>query len=349
MRDVLAIGPRILIVVDDDEAFFFSIERAFATNHNIALWVVTSADEAVQHLGRHAVDVAVVDVLVPGVDGIAVCRRLRAAAPALRVMMATEHLTAEVLEAALRAGASRVLQKPFGVARLVAASSSSTDEAARRGALIEAHLELARNIAGRLARSYQALLAPDEIEALARLGLCEAASRFDSARAEPFLAFAERRIRGAVMDEVRRLGAHTRGGQVRMRRITEARRALERTHGEPGDADVAAHLGMTPEEVARAQAPTRAVFAPLDDDCASPEEPPDQLAEQTEALALVAHGRRALSPLGQAIIAMHYDEEMSFGAIAKALGIGIGRVMQLHARSLESLRREVARGPREPS
>jgi len=58
----------------------------------------------------------------------------------------------------------------------------------RHAALIEAHLDLARNIAGRLVRSYQAMLAPDEIEALARLGLCEAARRFEATYQLPFVA-----------------------------------------------------------------------------------------------------------------------------------------------------------------
>lgn len=226
-------------------------------------------------------------------------------------------------------------------ARQVDDTEDDIDARARR-TLIEKHLELARNIAGRLARSYQTMLAPEDIEALARLGLCEAASRFDPRRAEPFLAFAERRIRGAVMDEVRRLGAHTRGGRIRRRLITETRRKLERTHGESGDAAVAEHLQISPEEVARALAPTRVVFAPLEAEaCESSGPRPDEAAEDAQALEQVARAKQALPPLDQVIIEMYYDRELSFSAIAKELGISVGRTMSVHARALEQLRRDL--------
>ncbi|MBA3502590.1 MAG: hypothetical protein H0T65_19670, partial [Deltaproteobacteria bacterium] len=90
-----------------------------------------------------------------------------------------------------------------------------------RQQLIASHVDVARNIARRLGRSYGWMLEPDDIQGSAmpdafkifgwfmlvtslilyfvprKLHLCEAATRFDSTRAEPFVAFAEQRIRGA--------------------------------------------------------------------------------------------------------------------------------------------------------
>jgi len=311
---------------------------------------------------------------MPDLDGIEVCRRLRETAPHLVVMVASGALTDRLREEALRAGARRVLAKPYGVPQIAEAASELVDElvgelvgdadreaataepAERAGqergassaqaaliqALIQAHLDLARNIAGRLARSYHAVLPPDDIEALARLGLCEAASRFDPARGEPFVAFAERRIRGAVMDAVRRLGAHTRGGQRQLRRIEETRRALQQAHGTVTDGDVAAHLGLSLDKVLQARTPTRVVAVPLEGDHVSPESGSEQLVAQAQVRALIDQARQVLPSLDQAILTMHYEQELPFHAIARALRVGVGRVIQRHALALDRLRRAVA-------
>jgi RNA polymerase sigma factor for flagellar operon FliA len=355
-----------VIVVDDDIAFLRGIKRAAGTHRDIYLSIAPTGHDALRHVGQQPADLAVVDLFMPDLDGIEVCRRLRETSPHLVVMVASGAITDRLRDEALRAGARRVLAKPYGVPQIAEAASELVADAGReasateptepaersgsgqerggssaRSALIQAHLDLARNIAGRLARSYHAVLPPEDIEALARLGLCEAASRFDPERGEPFVAFAERRIRGAVMDEVRRLGAHTRGGQRQLRRIEETRRALQQAHGTVTDGDVAAHLGLSLDKVLQARTPTRVVAVPFEGDHVSPESGADQLVAQAQVRALIEQARKVLPRLDQAILTMHYEQELSFHAIGRALGIGVGRVIQRHALALDRLRRAV--------
>jgi RNA polymerase sigma factor (sigma-70 family) len=77
------------------------------------------------------------------------------------------------------------------------------DGEARRKLIVD-HIHVALGIARKLARRYHSMLAPADFTGAAMVGLCEAAGRFDRSRVEPFVAFAELRIRGAVLDEVRR-------------------------------------------------------------------------------------------------------------------------------------------------
>ena len=133
--------------------------------------------------------------------------------------------------------------------------SAAPKELELRQRLIEAHVDTARNIARALARRYGKMIDPDDIDGCAMVGLCEAAARFDRTRVEPFVAFAERRIRGAVLDEIRRLGMQGRVRHKRQRRISTARREIAQAGAEPTDHRIAMHLGISVEVSVRWTAP----------------------------------------------------------------------------------------------
>ena len=77
-------------------------------------------------------------------------------------------------------------------------------EPSAQEALILAHIDMAKRIALRIGRRLPEWLTQDDIVAAAMVGLSEAAARYSEARGESFIAFAEKRIRGAVFDELRR-------------------------------------------------------------------------------------------------------------------------------------------------
>src|SRR5689334_11936213 len=93
--------------------------------------------------------------------------------------------------------------------------------------LIQEHIEMARRIALRVARRLPAWIGSDDVVAAAMVGLTEAAQRYDGSRGEPFVAFAEKRIRGAVLDELRRGDVMTRRARVAARKVGEATARLE--------------------------------------------------------------------------------------------------------------------------
>src|SRR5664279_5944338 len=103
---------------------------------------------------------------------------------------------------------------------------------AARNALIRDHADAARRIALRMARRCPDWIQRDDIVSAGMLGLIEAADRYDDKRQEPFLSFAEHRIRGAILDELRRGDIMPRRVRQLARKVTTTIRELE-SGGDP--------------------------------------------------------------------------------------------------------------------
>jgi len=332
------VNIRRLVIVDDDPLYLRAMQRNFArADDELELALLSDAGTAIDYVGRADADMVVMDVFMPGLNGIEACRRLRAQSVDTVIVLTSSDMTGDLRQAALDAGASFVLAKPYNLATL----SALCDPAERRAALIASHLELARNLAAPLARSCSALLAPADVEALARLGLCEAAARFDPARPEPFTAYAARRIRGAVLDEVRRLSTHTRATRTRLRAIARARDDLMRAGLGAGDDEVAARLGLPASAVADAHALTRITFVMLDVDAQGSDDDPAAAAEHAEILERLARAKAMLSPVEAAIIERCYTEDLTLRTIARKLGLELATAERVHARALAKLRRAI--------
>ena len=110
--------PRVLIA-DDDRAIRESLERALELE---GYDTVTVADgvEALTRSRHEAFDALVVDVMMPGVDGLAVCRVLRADGDRTPVLMLTARVETPDRVAGLDAGADDYLSKPFELDELLA-------------------------------------------------------------------------------------------------------------------------------------------------------------------------------------------------------------------------------------
>ncbi len=111
-------GPRIL-VVDDDERVLGALRRAL-TLKGFAPAVAADGEQALSALAVGAPDAIVLDVMMPGVDGIEVCRRIRAAGDRTPILMLTAADAVEERVRGLEAGADDYLAKPFALEELVA-------------------------------------------------------------------------------------------------------------------------------------------------------------------------------------------------------------------------------------
>src|SRR5262249_30096001 len=107
---------------------------------------------------------------------------------------------------------------------------------AERDRLISEHVEIARRISLRMARRCPDWIAREDLSAAGLPGPPRAAERSDASRNEPFLSFAEKRIRGAVLDELRRGDIMPRRVRQLARKIGATIQQLEREKGEtPND------------------------------------------------------------------------------------------------------------------
>jgi two-component system, OmpR family, response regulator MprA len=131
-----------VLVVDDEPAVRTALERALGLDRYD---VRTAADgrAALDHLVDHRVDAIVLDVAMPGVDGLEVCRRLRAAGDRTPVLMLTARDAIDDRVAGLDAGADDYLVKPFSLKELKARLRALLRRVEPGGALLRlADLEL---------------------------------------------------------------------------------------------------------------------------------------------------------------------------------------------------------------
>jgi len=109
-----------VLVVDDERAVRESLRRALELE-GYGVELAADGEEALERLGAPApADAVILDVLMPGIDGLEVCRRLRASANAVPVLMLTARAEIDSRVAGLDAGADDYLSKPFALAELLA-------------------------------------------------------------------------------------------------------------------------------------------------------------------------------------------------------------------------------------
>jgi two-component system response regulator MprA len=109
-----------VLVVDDERAVRESLRRALELEGYV-VELAADGEEALERLGAQtAADAVILDVLMPGIDGLEVCRRLRAGANAVPVLMLTARAEVDSRVAGLDAGADDYLPKPFALAELLA-------------------------------------------------------------------------------------------------------------------------------------------------------------------------------------------------------------------------------------
>jgi two-component system, OmpR family, response regulator MprA len=108
-----------ILVVDDDAALRKALSRVLAS-HGFQVEVAEDGEEALAQLRAHAFDAVVLDVMMPGRDGITVCEQLRSEGEQLPVLMLTARDAVRDRVVGLEAGADDYLVKPFANEELVA-------------------------------------------------------------------------------------------------------------------------------------------------------------------------------------------------------------------------------------
>jgi RNA polymerase sigma factor for flagellar operon FliA len=184
------------------------------------------------------------------------------------------------------------------------------------------------------------------------LGLMDAANRFDEDRGIKFETFAERRVRGAMIDALRR-EAWPRGVRRARRELEAAREALRLELGyEPSLADLAARVGSDEKRLNRtivrintiestspisagdhvSEASLPAVLVP------SEPEAPDAAYSRAETQGRVHRAISELPPRERRLISLYYFGDVTMKQIGAELGVNESRVSQLHARAIQRLR-----------
>jgi RNA polymerase sigma factor for flagellar operon FliA len=209
-------------------------------------------------------------------------------------------------------------------------ASCRQGNSASRCTLIERYAPLATSVARRMRVPTGALMGRDDVESAAVVGLIDAVDRYDPDRGVPFEGYAGLRIRGAILDELRRLDDHTRDDRRR------ARVTAEDTEPEIGAYGATLSLDLLLESGDR--------------DWAADDETSD-VYENQDLRTRVEDALRCLPPRQREVLARYYGDSLTLRQSALKMGISEARACQLHGRAIQNLRHELAAmaGPRRVS
>ncbi|MGD9598616.1 MAG: RNA polymerase sigma factor FliA [Steroidobacteraceae bacterium] len=211
-------------------------------------------------------------------------------------------------------------------------------------ALVARHAELVKRIAYHLAGRLPPSVEVDDLIQAGMLGLLEAAANFAADRGASFETYAGIRIRGAMLDALRKLDWAPRSVHRRSRDVEVAVRALENELGrEARDTEVAARMQVSLDEYhAIVQDAATCRIAGLDDVTAVRAVDPgldpfrDVAGEDfTRALAAAIDG---LPEREKMVMSLYYNDELNLKEIGLVLGVSESRVCQLHGQALTRLR-----------
>jgi len=180
----------------------------------------------------------------------------------------------------------------------------------------------------------------DDLWSAGAVGLLDASRRFDPARDIRFESFAEHRIRGAMIDELRRLDHLPRRLRSDLDSIAAAREALGAALGrEPTLEELSEKVGIGVSELGEMEGLSQPPL-PLPDDAplAGDDLPADERLAKAQTHARVTAAISSLSERLQLVMSLLYAEGLSNKEVAQVLGISEARVSQLHSDAIKKLR-----------
>ncbi len=216
--------------------------------------------------------------------------------------------------------------------------------------LVESHATLVKRIAYHLMSRLPASVQVDDLIQAGMIGLIEASRKFDPEQGASFQTYAGIRIRGAMLDEIRRTDWTPRSVHRKAREVAEAVRKIENEKGRDArDVEVAEAMGLELEDYHKIlqDATGCRIFSFEDPGNAGEEgyasnsrelnQPLDTLQNEDFKEGL-AEAIKGLPERERLVMALYYDEELNLREIGDILGVSESRVCQIHGQALIRLR-----------
>ncbi len=225
-----------------------------------------------------------------------------------------------------------------------------------REAMIVAHVQLVRVIASRISRRLPSHVDTDELTGVGMLGLIDAVDRFDPERGTPFKAYAEIRVRGAIIDSLRSADWVPLVVRRKVARIERTRDALRRRTGrDPNRVDMAEALGMSPgayDDLLGDAVVHHLVSLEAVDGQPNGSSPADRIASSSDHALdvwLAEEGQQAieravhhLPEMERKVLHLYYGDGLKYREIGLSLGVCESRVCQLRGQAIARLRKVVS-------
>jgi RNA polymerase sigma factor for flagellar operon FliA len=221
--------------------------------------------------------------------------------------------------------------------------------------LLENHLPLVRSIVARMLRRLPSNVETEDFYSIGVTGLVAAAQNYRRSQERTFAAYAAIRIRGAILDELRRTDWLSRANRSKARRLRSAKSKLEQEQGGSISQDsLCAEMQMTEDELIDLMKEVRRVtFISMD----SPREesdlenqsmheiipddscnPPLEVLVRKEVLSLLTQRMAELPDTPKKVLAMYYYENMRISEIATCFRLTESRICQIHTQTIALLR-----------
>jgi RNA polymerase sigma factor FliA len=223
--------------------------------------------------------------------------------------------------------------------------------------LLENHLPRVRSIVERIRRRLPATVEADDLYSIGVTGLVAAARNYQPAKERSFGSYANTRIQGAILDELRRMDCMSRINRSKAKRLGSAISKLEQEQGgSVSRVSLCTEMHLTEEELAELQQDVREVrFISLDEDQGESEDQslhdiiPDEswvsaleVLERKEVLSLLAQRMAKLPEIQKKVLAMYYYANMKLSEIATCFGLTESRICQIHTQTVGVLRNYLA-------
>lgn len=217
--------------------------------------------------------------------------------------------------------------------------------------LITSHLPKVKYIADRMAAKLPPSVERDDLYGAGVIGLIDAVERFDATRGIAFTTFAEMRVRGAILDNLRSLDWASRGTRRKAREVQEVYSQLEQEKGDTAtEEEVAEKMGIPLAELRETLQDLRGLnitdldereeetgLTALETICDTNASPLEQY-EEGERRKLLAAAIEKLPQRERQVVALYYVEELNMKEIGAVLEITESRVSQLKSQAVVRLR-----------
>jgi len=236
-----------------------------------------------------------------------------------------------------------------------------TDDEETRHELIEAYLPLVRHAAERLKGKLPMCVDIREMISAGTVGLIDAVDKFDPGRGILFETYCSVRIRGAILDDLRRGDWVPRAIREKAHHLQRAKLELAFEFGrEPKDEEIAERMGLSANEYEELLKDVD-VRSQLSIEGASADGSSDRETQRIELIEDRSQGQpieavslkelreiatRGLSDKERRIVSMYYFDEMTMKEIGAVLGISESRVCQVHGQVIKLLRQRHNRDDR---
>ncbi len=218
--------------------------------------------------------------------------------------------------------------------------------------LIIEYAGLVKLVAGRLSMYLGYNVEYDDLVGYGTFGLIDAIDKFDYSKGYKFETYASLRIRGAILDQIRKMDWIPRSIRQKQRKLDNALKSLEIKHGRSiSDEEVAQELDISLGELVEWQNQTKITnIISLDEfleqgseakteQCfATTFEQPEKIVERRELKEILIKALDTLTEKEKKVIILYYYEDLTLKEISKIMEVSESRISQLHTKALQKMK-----------